>query len=579
MKAALTRSVGKYDVTVSYFRGYRKLFSQDFIAVQNLLLDDKNFQATLTGVLFTTPRPNLRVKAPGIEITNEFYRDVDMNVLIPLWYRYKLKRPVQATATIDKSLSFQTIPGETLVTISNLLEKKGQLIVIDRFRFYIDGQLQTVSAYNINHADGSVSVDLSAFPPNVYNIEILYTLVQLSIDVKPLEGVWSLRVQSHYKDEFIVDILTSTPSAVYVKYQYRGQSFEETVVPNILFTEVEKELVANETYTFSYTESIKFPTRKTYVLYAIRKKRPYLETMFGCRAPRGLDYNRPWFLKLEGIVPAGYRVAEMEGVYEKPEGRRQRGVVIGKNQIMIGASKLFITGGEGKYIKGIDVYFRDNPDVLVPVESYDPITGVITLGIEIPATSEVFAEFREIVDWAEYEDLQLNPVLEADPEYVIKHKFLLYIDLNSADPKRSVYHVALPKIVNGEFYNYTINELRAVVASKTSRGIPLALAEIVETTDEDYYSDYDMRTRGGYSGRTRKITDRIFWDGEDVDITGQLFTYVPKRLVEAETQRELFWNVGITTTEAELIAKRRIESVIIDATRVGMQNEIIFEEQ
>ena len=60
-----------------------------------------------------------------------------------------------------------------------------------------------------------------------------------------------------------------------------------------------------------------------------------------------------------------------------------------------------------------------------------------------------------------------------------------------------MYHIAIPKIVAGEFYDYTLQDLRNIVANHTSSGLAIALVELVESTDEDYYFPYDIRPRGG----------------------------------------------------------------------------------
>jgi hypothetical protein len=578
MKAAVLEKASNYDIPLAYLKGSRHLFSQDFVIVQNLLLDNEDFQSTLTGVLFTVPKNNLRLRAPGIEMTSEFYRDPIINNLIPLWYRYKVKLPVQSTSINTRTLSLQTVPGQTLVEIKNLKDSATQHIVINQLKFLIDGQEQSSSSYTINHADGSLLADLSALAPNVYNLEVQYTIVQLSIDISVLEGVTSLRVRKHYKEEFLVDVLTSRDTNITAKYQYRGKSFEELGLPDILYTEVEPELVALNTYTFSYVDVIKFPTKKTYLLFAIRSKRSYLPTIFGPREPQGLDSERPWHIRLEGILPLSYKIKEVEISGQRVEGKKQRATIISKNQIKIGANRLFLTSAkDNKHIEGISVYSSSNTKSLLPVNSYDSRTGVITLDVEVPFAAEIYVEFRELVDWVDYENLQLNPILENDPESILSQKFLVYVDFNSTDDDRNIFHIGIPKIVNGEFYNYSLQELRSIVSSLTVNGLALALVEVTETTDEDYYIDYDLRTRGGYSGESYYLTDRATWDGENVDITGQLFTFVPRKVVEDQKQLELKWDVGLSPESAELIARNKIEAVIVNTTRVGMNNEILYE--
>lgn len=578
MKAAVLEKVGNYDIPIAYLKGSRHLFSQDFVVVQNLLLDNEDFQSTLTGVLFTVPKSNLRLKAPGIEMTSEFYRDPILNTLIPLWYRYKIKSPVQSTSVNTRTLSLQTVPGQNLVEIKNLKDSATQHIVINQLKFFIDSQEQSASAYTINHADGSLLADLSALPPNNYNLEVQYSIVQLSLDITVVEGVTSLRVRKHFNDEFLVDVLSSRETNINTKYQYRGKSYEELGLPDILYTEVEPELVALNTYTYSYVDSIKFPTKKTYLLFAIRSKRSYLPTIFGPREPQGLDSERPWHIRLEGILPLSYKIKEVEIGGQRVEGKKQRATVISKNQIKIGANRLFLTSAKNnKYIEGINVYTSSNTESLLPVNLYDSKTGVITLDVDIPFTAEIYVEFREIVDWVDYEDLQLNPILENDPEIILGQKFLIYADFNSTNDDRNIYHISIPKIVNGEFYSYSLDELKALVLSKTTNGLALALVEITETTDEDYYIDYDLRTRGGYSGESYYLTDRVTWDGENVDITGQLFTFVPRKVVQDQTLLEQKWNPALSGIQAELISKGKIESVIVSATRSGMRNEIFYD--
>jgi hypothetical protein len=578
LKAAILEKLSKYDISIAYLKASRKLFSQDFVVVQNLLLDNKDFQSTLTGVLFTIPKNNLRLKAPGIEMTNEFYRDQILNTLIPLWYRYKVKLPVQSTSVNTRSLSLQTVSGQGIVEVKNLRDNNAQYIVLNTVKFLIDGQEQSSNAYTINHADGSITADLSALAPNVYNIEVQYTIVQLSIDIKTTEGFYSLRVRSHYKEEFLVDVLTSRDINISVKYQYRGKSFEEIGFPKILFNEVEPELVTNNTYTFSYINTIKFPTSKKYLLFAIRSKRPYLPTIFGPREPQGLDSDRPWFLRLEGIVPNNYKIKEVETGGQKVEGKKQRAIVLSKTQIKIGADKLFLTvSKDNKHIEGINVYSTSNPGIFLPVNSYDSRTGVITLDVEVPYAAELYVEFRELVDWIDYEQIQFNPILEQDPEFILSNKFLIYVDFNSSEEDRNIYHISIPKIVDGDFYNYSLKELRDLVSAKTTNGLAIALVEVTESTDEDYYVNYDLRSRGGYSGESHYLTDRIVWDGENIDITGQLFTFIPRQLVESQRLLEQNWDSTISQEQAELIARNKIEAIVVNATRTGMRNEIFYD--
>lgn len=578
MKAALLTEIGAYDIPISYLKGSRKLFSQDFVVCQNLLLTNKAYQATLLGVLFTIAKPNLRIKAPGIELTGEFFREEVLNILIPLWYGYKVKLPVQSTASSQRTVAIQTIPGETLIEIKNLRDNIKQHIVINTLSFSIDGQEQSALSYSINHADGSIVSDISALAPNSYNIEVKYDLVELSIEVIPGEGVYSLRVRNHFKDLYLVDVLTSSELAATIKYQYKGLTYEELGVPDILFKQVEPELVAPNTYTFSYTDYVKFPTTKTFLLFAIRSKRSYLPTIFGPREPQGLDSDRPWFMRLEGILPQGVTIKETNLGTQKIDSKKQKGVVISKNQIRIGASKLYLAKTkDNKHLEGISVYASGRDDYLFPVSNYDPRTGVITLDIDIPLFADIFVEFREIIEWTDYEQLQLNPLLQSDPETILKNLFLVYADFTSTDDDRSLYHIQLPKVVDGEFHNYTLEECQALVAEVTSNGLPIALIGLTETTDEDYYFSYDIRARGGYTGNNLKIVDRVLWDGEDVDITGKLFTFVPRNIVDRQIELEKKWDPTITVEQAELITRRKIESVIVDATRVGMQNQIYYD--
>lgn len=578
MKASIVTNNSRYDIPIAYMRGSRKLFSQDFVVNQNLLLERKEFQSTLLGVLFTIAKPNLRIKAPGIDLTGEFYRDQVLNILVPLWYVYKIKLPVQSTAVNRRVVSLQTEVGQTLVEVKNLRTTSKDHIVINTVKFLIDNQEQSALSYNINHADGSLVADISALTPNVYTIEVQYDLVQLGIDVTLTEGVFSLRARHHFKEEYLVDVLTSKELVVDIKYQYKGTTHQEIAFPDTLYKEVEPELVASNTYTYSYVDVVKFPTTKSYLLFAIRSKRSYLPTLFGSREPQGLDSDRPWFLRLEGVLPAGYAIKELSLGSQKIESRKQKGIIVSKNQIKIGANKLYLVRSRtSDTIEGINVYTPNRETNLFPVTNYDSRTGIITIANEIPPFAEIFVEFREIIDWTDYENLQLNPLLENDPEFILSNKFLVYADFNSTDDDRSIYHIALPKILNGEFYTYSLEELIAYVAKKTTNGLPIALVEITETTDEDYYISYDIRPRGGYSGESRLITDRVLWDGEDVDITGQLFTFIPRQVVEKQKELELAWDPSITLEQAELLSRQKIESVIVDTTRVGMRNEVLYD--
>ncbi|TXG86503.1 MAG: hypothetical protein E6R13_00360 [Spirochaetes bacterium] len=578
MKASLVEKVGKYEIPLYYMRGNRKLYSQDFVSVQNLLIDNSDFQATLTGVLFTAPRQNLSIKSAGIELTAEFFKDTKLNILIPLWYKYSVTLPIESTSVEKKSVSVTSVPGQQFVEIKNLKTIPSQHIVTNRATLRINGETQSQLAFTINHAEGSIITDLSKLPPAEYLLEVTYELVELNFEVQVYEGVYGIRVRYHFRKEYLIDILTSSDQSALISYRYKSEPKQEVVVPEILYKQLEPEFVGPETYTFAYTDTIKFPSYRSFLLFAIRAKRPEFPTVFGPREPLGLDFDKPWFIRLEGILPSKYVIDEVSESQEYVEGRKQRAVVLTKNKIRIGARNLVLNRtSSGRYLKGIDVYTSSGKENLIPVLSYDIKSGIITLDAEVPLDAVIYVEFRELVDWVDYEGIQFNPILADDQDYILKNKFIIYADFNSPDPERHLYHIAIPKIVAGEFYDYSLQDLRNIVANHTSSGLAIALVELVESTDEDYYFPYDIRPRGGYSGSKRKLVDRIFWDGEDVDLTGQFFTFVPRKVVEDRLQLEQKWNVGIDPVEAELVTRGIIEKVIIGSTRIGMSNKIIYE--
>lgn len=578
MKASLVEKVGKYEVPLYYMRGNRKLYSQDFVSVQNLLVDNPDFQATLTGVLFTAPRENLSIKSAGIEITAEFFKDTKLNILIPLWYKYSVTLPIESTSVEKRSVSVTSVPGQQFVEIKNLKTIPSQHIVTNKAILRINGETQSQLAFTINHAEGSIVTDLSKLPPAEYLIEVTYELVELNFEVQLYEGVYGIRAKHHFRKEYLIDILTSSDQSAVISYRYKSEPKQEVIVPEILYKQLEPEFVGPETYTFAYTDTIKFPSYRSFLLFAIRAKRPEFPTVFGPREPLGLDFDKPWFIRLEGILPSKYRIDEVSESQEYIEGRKQRALVLTKNKIRIGARNLVLNRtSTGKYLRGIDVYTSSGKGNLIPVLSYDVKSGIITLDAEIPLDAMVYVEFKELVDWVDYEGIQFNPILSDNQDYILKNKFIVYADFDSPDPERNLYHIAIPKIVAGEFYDYSLRDVKNIVANYTANGLPIALVELVESTDEDYYFPYDIRPRGGYSGSRRKLVDRIFWDGEDVDLTGQLFTFVPKKVVQDRLQLEQKWNVGIDLVEAELLTRGIIEKVIISSTRVGMNNKIIYE--
>jgi hypothetical protein len=578
LKASIVEKVGRYEIPLYYMRGNRKLYSQDFVSVQNLLVDLSDFQATLTGVLFTPPRQNLSIKSAGVEITAEFFKDTKLNILIPLWYKYSVNFPIESTSVETKSLSVTSVPGQQFVEIKNLKTTPSQHIVTNRAVLKINGETQSQLAFTINHAEGSIITDLSKLPPAEYLIEVTFELVELNFEVQLVEGVYGIRARHHFRKEYLIDILTSSDQSALISYRYRSEPKQEVIVPEILYKQLEPQFVGPETYTFAYTDTIKFPSYRSFLLFAIRAKRPDFPTVFGPREPLGLDFDKPWFVRLEGILSSKYHINEVSESQEYIEGRKQRAMVLTKNKIRIGARNLVLNRTtSGKYLKGIDVYTSSSRETLIPVISYDVKNGIITVDAELPLDAVVYAEFKELVDWVDYEGIQFNPILAEDQDYILKNKFIIYADFNSSDPERNLYHVAIPKIVAGEFFNYSLQDLRNIVANYTSNGLAIALVELVESTDEDYYFPYDVRPRGGYSGNKRKMVDRIFWDGEDVDLTGQFFTFVPRKVVDDRLELEKKWNIGIDPIQAELITRGIIENVIIDSTRIGMSNKIIYE--
>ena len=270
MKASLVEKVGKYEIPLYYMRGNRKLYSQDFVSVQNLLIDNSDFQATLTGVLFTAPRQNLSIKSAGIELTAEFFKDTKLNILIPLWYKYTVTLPIESTSVEKKSVSVTSVPGQQFVEIKNLKTIPSQHIVTNRATLRINGETQSQLAFTINHAEGSIITDLSKLPPAEYLLEVTYELVELNFEVQVYEGVYGIRVRHHFRKEYLIDILTSSDQSALISYRYKSEPKQEVVVPEILYKQLEPEFVGQETYTFAYTDTIKFPSYRSFLLFAIR---------------------------------------------------------------------------------------------------------------------------------------------------------------------------------------------------------------------------------------------------------------------------------------------------------------------
>ena len=572
MKAGIVSKSSRFDIPIAFANGKKPLFSQDFIVVDNLLVNNPDFVNTLHGVLLTSAKPNMTLKAPRIELTAEFVQGESS--LIPMWYSQILRKTVKATNVIRKTIEITTNPGDTVAILGPLIDTPKSYVVANTASILVNGQVQSESAFYIDRGGNRVLVNIgNSSQANV--VSFSYDIVQLSLDATIDSGQWSVIPSLHFGDRYIARMIYSEATVGEISYISEDKTETDIVVADPLFQEVPKEIVSPRTFTFSYEEFVTFPNSEPYILYAIRSADSTSRTMVSIKAPGGLGQSNIWFIQISGKIPDGYHIPEIPTLLYNSQPRKEDVTVVGPRKVRLGSKDIaYSISPDGKRLEGIKLYDPEDPGSLIPLSGYNKQTGIGTLATDVPVGNILTAEYLEFVDWVEYEGIQFNPVFAEDKGEIINNYVVIYF-INDPALESTISHMFLPKTVDGSSKIYTFDEIEKAVKEIHPLAIPMALVQVVEPVDQDYFTLYDVRQLGGKWGND--MTDYSYWDGESVDLTGQFFTIVSSKLVDKVKQVEKDWAVNITDEEARRLAKERIEKVVKKYIRVGMNNEIIYE--
>jgi len=571
MKASVENIIKSSEIPIAYLRGRKTLYSQDFVNIENLLAYDDRFLSDVVGTFITTPGSDIRLKVSNVDITDEFYEDPETSDVIPLWYSQVLTRPVTSNVVKKRTINVTVNPVNVengIAQIEDLIEQERQTIDTKSIIFSINAQVQSSNSYLIDHGRGIFFADISDLDAGDFLLSITYDLVEVAVEVNNSSGVAAIRTMKHDNGEYVVRILYSMATSGKVIYQTGGKTVEESIVPVLLYHQVAPDIVSTDAHIYALTDRIVFPSNRNYHVFAVRPRNVESPTVLTPTAPQGLPIDTPWFIRLEGQGIDEIPIREIPESRTTKESRRELVKVLNRKQLSISGRQVQTEILEDGTIGGLLVYasgFRDRP---LKIEAYNSTHGIITLSVPVPLEATLFAEYVEEVDWIDYTDIQINPSLSEDPSLLQDNFILLYID-NDKDPIRSIHHIMLPRFTDTEIKEYTIEEIGNILTENgCQNAIPFALISIVEPADKDYYEVHDVRTRGGYTGNYRYVTDSSLWDGEDVDISGVMIAKVPRYVIDNLIDNVTEWeNV---TGDTEEFAKDRIETVMEKYKRIGM---------
>jgi len=493
-----------------------------------------------------------------------------------MWYSHSLLRPVDS-----KSVRLRTVTKEVNASeiqtaiISGLTVTTEDIIVDNTVVLTIDGTVQTKEAYVLLQYEGAIYIDVTDLDGDL-EIAVTYELVELTAEVSPESGEFVYRVNKHVENEYIVRVLFSNATGGTITYQYLQSPYTESIRIYDLYEETIPELVADDSFNYAFDGKVYFPTSRTFRLFAIRPEFNEESTILYMDITRGRDLKQPWFMRVVGSSLGIVDIKEMPELRVQHVKRKEQATILNNYELSISGRKLVTAYDESGKLSGIDIYQTGRPENRLEVSRYNEENSIIRLTTPAALTAKVTVEYTEEITWIDYDGIQMNPSLEVDPEVLLSNYVLFYID-ESQSPVQSIFHKLLPKVVAGDFKQYTVAELTAIVAAIHPDAIPMSFVSIVEPVDEDYYIKHDVRTRGGYTLPVRTITDVALWDGEDVDISGVLVAKVPVNIVNQIKQDIEKWE-GITD-DNELIqaAKVMIESKIEKYKRIGMKVFIDYE--
>ena len=419
---------------------------------------------------------------------------------------------------------------------------------------------------------------MSFLPDSQYVIHIDFDLVELAIEIKLDSGKYGLRATKHDDGRYATKILYSAKTGGIISYQANDKTLNEPILPVILYHQVSSNMVVPGSYVYALLDNILFPTNKGHQSFAVRPKSVDSATILTPNAPKGLAITSPWFMRLEGNSIADVPLSEISDAKYRIEKRKETTKTVNQNQLILSGRNIRVNITDDGHIGGITIYhhgFRDNP---LKIIKYNSLHGIVTLAYNVPVGVELTVEYDEIIDWIEYTDIQLNPSLDKYPEMLQDNYVLTYIDKNSLDETKSIYHKLIPKFTKSDAIEYTFADYVQIVSELTSDGIPLSVISVIEPVDEDFFEIHDARTRGGYVGKWKHITDISSWDGEDVDISGVMIAKVPINVQEGLEKSLAKWE-GVKHNDLKLAARTRISEVIDRYKRLGSKIiNIDFEE-
>lgn len=568
MKAKILTDSTKYDVPIAFLRGRRLLHAQDFVVVRNLLVNDSRFLVSLAGTLIISPPIAQTLNVPGIEITGEFKR-TKFGDEIPLWYTAALSTPVKATRKTTKSVQQEFTAGPNkIVRVGGLIDKDNQYIVTNTIVLTIDDVAQRTTAFYIDHMNGAIVFDTTDLPEGSHRLTLVVTVVEIQLQVLDYVGIVDLRVSQYFKDEYLVRVLFNNKSTAKIIYSSKDLSITEVISNTITYKKVPRDFVARDTYTFAFERGrVTLPSNRSFQRFAIRSSKPDSRTTVFIDHPLGVSIEEPWFVRIGGNIPDAYAVRGLSRTLGNRISRREFTKAVSINQIAIAGRDLYLYRGADGTLQGIKVYPEGYPDMPMPVTSFSAETGLVSFDIDIPRETTFVAEYVELPDWAEYTELQLNPSLELNGQEILNKTYLIYMVPDEVD---SIRHYALDRFENGIIKEYTYQELKDFALSIDPFAIPVALVEIRDPVDQDFYEAYDARARGGYEGDKLRSVDYAAWDGEDVDITGVLVHSVPPLMIEELKQRVVLWE-GLDDVLASDRTKILIDDAMEKYKRIGMK--------
>lgn len=578
MKAFIADNIRNKGVGISYFQGRKRLYSQDFVATNEYLANNPDFVAGVLGTFLTTVSDDLDVRSSNVEITDQFHTNRSTSEVTALWHTQVLSTTVTSSSTKNRTVNvaFDT-SVQSVITIENLLEKEEEYIDFASVEFRIDGQLQSSQSYYINQGRALFQADLSALAASIYTITLTYTVVELSLNVNLDRGVFGAIVSKFQNNEYVVRLLYSNETAGIITYQTEGETNTELVAMHLLYSQVSPSLVVNGTFSYAVADRIYFPSSREYQVFAVRPKNVNSSTIFNVESPKGYSVREPWYLRLSGRGTSSVPIKELPESNFYAVDRKESARVVNRRQLTISGRNISVRT-EGDTVKGILVYadgFRDNP---IDVASYVPIGGIVTLKNDVPLQAKVNVEYREFIQEVDYRFYQLNPRLNNDPLELVNNYLFIYINPDSTDASRSVYHLIIPRITTTEIKEYTYADLLDILVDNgIPNGIPVTLVNIIEPVDEDYYNVYDTRDKGGYSGPYKAVVDKTLWDGEDVDISGVLIAKVPVIIEQQLEAKMIEWEN--LDRDFKIRRRERINEVMSDYKRLGMKLYVEYEEE